>query len=65
MSLCVTGSMDGSSARKRSGMLGNFLAVTRTRHDEDEDARSEDKFSDDERVVGAHNFRKIAKNTYG
>ena len=40
--------------------VNNFLAVTRTRPDEEEDARSEDKFSDDELVVGAHNFHNLS-----
>ena len=40
--------------------VNNFLTVTRARPDEDDDARSEDKFSDDELVVGAHNFQKLS-----
>ena len=33
--------------------VNNFLAVTRTRPEEEEDVRSEEQFSDDELVVGA------------
>ena len=37
----------------------NFLVVTRIRPDEEDDLHSDDQFSDEELMVGAHNFSKV------
>ncbi len=36
--------------------VNNFLAVTRARPCDDEDGHSDEQLSDDELVIGAHNF---------
>ena len=41
--------------------VDNFLAVTRARPDDEADEHSDNKFDDDELIVGAHNFASILK----
>jgi len=45
--------------------LDNFLAVTRTRPDEEAEEHSEEDFSDEELVVDSHNFKEVVKTRMG
>ena len=58
---------DGRVLRAETKMyLDSFMAVTRTRPDEDaNDEASEDQLSDDELVVNASNFKEVIKTRMG
>ena len=45
--------------------VDNFLAVTRARPEDGADERSDESISDDELVVGRHNFAKVVKTRMG
>ena len=45
--------------------VDNFLAVTRTRPDDEAGERSDDDFSDEELEISAHNFSEILKTRMG
>jgi len=45
--------------------LDNFLAVTRTRPNDDEELQSDDQFSDDELVIDSHNFADVVRTRMG
>ena len=41
--------------------IDNFLAVTQSRPQDDDDMHSDDQFSDEDLIVDAHNFQDVLK----
>ena len=51
--------------RETKRYVDNFLAVTRARAEEEKEGHSDDDFSDEELLVGKHNFADIVKTRMG